>query len=185
MNYPFNSTYTHLYKHWATSCSHLSKGFSWKIWVIALILIYRYRSSLKFRYFGMMDVPFKNRSAFSSQPILAHRYTRNVAIRHLNTVKISIQCCLPGPGVLTCWENIPTMTVKDVGDRTGSSYVEKEKKPNKSVDISSKLSELRRMTLWARKKLIPMSDENRRPIFYNSAEDWETIYLTQLYWLTL
>lgn len=56
---------------------------------------------------------------------------------------------------------------------------------NKTVDDFSKLSELQSTTLWACKILIPMSDENGRPIFYISAEDWDAIYLTWLYWLTL
>lgn len=56
---------------------------------------------------------------------------------------------------------------------------------NKTVDNFSKLSELQRRTLWACKMLIPVSDENGRLIFYISVEDGDTIYLTQLYWLTL
>lgn len=59
------------------------------------------------------------------------------------------------------------------------------KTKNKTADNFSKLSELQRMTLWACKVLIPVSDVNGRPIFYISVEDWDTIYLTKLYWLTL
>lgn len=56
---------------------------------------------------------------------------------------------------------------------------------NKNVDNFSKLSELQRRTLWACKMLILMSDENGRPIFFISVENRDTIYLTQLYCLTL
>lgn len=38
----------------------------------------------------------------------------------------------PVSGVLTCWETIPTITVKDVGYRTGNSYVKKKKRKKKS-----------------------------------------------------
>lgn len=61
----------------------------------------------------------------------------------------------------------------------------KLKPNNKTVDNFSKLSELQRGTLWACKMLILMSDENGSTIFYISVEDGDTIYLTQLYWLTL
>ena len=56
---------------------------------------------------------------------------------------------------------------------------------NETADNFSKLPELQRRTLCACKTLIPMSDENGRPIFYISVVDGDTIYLTQLYWLTL
>lgn len=56
---------------------------------------------------------------------------------------------------------------------------------NETVDNFSKLPELQRRTLCACKMLIPTSDENGRLIFYISVADGDTIYLTQLYWLTL
>lgn len=59
------------------------------------------------------------------------------------------------------------------------------KSNSKTADNFNKLSELQRRTLLAFKTLIPVSDENGRPIFYISVEDGDTIYLTQLYWLTL